>query len=369
MDRRRRRRTGVRGARGMFVFFHQNEVDGLQGGIERYLATLMAAAGPDGLLVTEATDRPEDRTRLSLRLPFAKGPKWIPFALAVLAKLGTIRRRLEAADRPVLEFSRPEYAVFAWALPGRRVFTIHGTGPGASEPAKRIVHDLACFFLPFVADRVQVVGRDDSGLSARVRHRLGTRLAHVDAWYDDRFRPTPLPKAGPTIVFYAGRIVEQKNPKLLFEIFRRGRARFGAEIEFRYFGADVAALREAGVADLVETTGMLGPDRLAAAIAECHMGLMCSHFGEGSPFIVVETLACGRGYVLSSLPTLTGAYAGNPGVRFAEDFAADTFLDRIAELRSALDENLDAATIAAAVADRSKPVATAALLDEYRALA
>ena len=36
-----------------------------------------------------------------------------------------------------------------------------------------------------------------------------------------------------------GRIVEQKNPKLLFEIFRRGKARFGDGIEFRYFGKDV----------------------------------------------------------------------------------------------------------------------------------
>jgi glycosyltransferase involved in cell wall biosynthesis len=352
----------------MFVFFHQNEVDGLQGGIERYLATLIAAAGDDGLLVTEATDRPADATRLTLHLPFARGPKWIPFALAVLADLARIRRRLKAAGRPILEFSRPEYAIFAWALPGVRIFTIHGTGPGRGERAKRIVHDLACFFLPLVADRVQVVGRDDSGLSTGVRRRLGARLAHVDAWYDDRFRPTPLPRGGPTVVFYAGRIVEQKNPKLLAEIIRRGKARFGEAIEFRYFGADVAALREAGVADLVDATGMLGPDRLAEAIAGCHMGLMCSHFGEGSPFIVVETLACGRGYVLSPLPTLTGAYAGNPGVRFADDFTADAFLDRIAELRRDLDAGLDAETIAASVAPRAEPVATAALLADYRAL-
>ena len=34
------------------VFFHQNEVLGAQGGIERYLATLLEQAGESGFLVT-----------------------------------------------------------------------------------------------------------------------------------------------------------------------------------------------------------------------------------------------------------------------------------------------------------------------------
>ncbi|TBW37589.1 glycosyltransferase [Siculibacillus lacustris] len=352
----------------MIVFFHQNEVDGAQGGIERYVATLLAASGDDGLLVTEASDRPADARRMALSLPRLPGPKWIPYALAVFARLGAIRRRLAATTAAVLEFSRPEYVVFAWALPGKRVFTIHGTGPGASEGAKRRIHDLACWFLPWVADRVQVVGRDDSGLSPSVRRRLGSRLAHVDAWYDDHFRAKPVPAGGPTVVFYAGRIVEQKNPELLFEIIRRGKARFGEAIEFRYFGKDGDRLVEAGVAPLVTFGGLLDAPGLAAAIAGCHMGLMCSHFGEGSPFIVVETLACGRPYVLSSLPTLTGAYGGNPGVRFVASFDADAFLDAIAALRADLDAGLDAATIADAVAPRAKSLATAALLADYRAL-
>jgi glycosyltransferase involved in cell wall biosynthesis len=351
----------------MFVFFHQNEVAGAQGGIERYLATLLEAAGDDGLLVTEASPTAAPN-RLALRLPRIPGPKWIPFVAAVLARLGVVRRRLRADPAAVLEFSRPEYVAFAWALPGRRVFTIHGTGPGRAERAKRWVHDLACFFLPLVAARVQVVGHDDSGLSAAVRRRLGDRLAHVDAWYDDHFRPAPLPTGGPTVVFYAGRIAPQKNPELLFAIFRRGRERFGDTIAFRYFGGDVDRIRDAGLDDLVASPGLLGPQALARAIGECHMGLMCSGFGEGSPFVVVETLACGRPYVLSSLPTLTGTYAGNPGIRFAADFAADTFLDRIVELRADLDAGLTPETIAAAVADRAKPIATARLLDAYRRL-
>ncbi len=353
----------------MFVFFHQNDPTDAQGGIERYVATLLAAAGPEAsLLVSETPARPAPN-RLGLRLPKMRGPKWIPFALAVFAALFRIRAALARAPRRVLEFSRPEYVVFAWAFPGAKVFTIHGTGPGPTEKAKRLVHDLACFFLPFVADRVQVIGRDDTGLSPAVIRRLGARLAHVDAWYDDVFAPRPRPETAKTVVFWAGRIVEQKNPKLMFEIVAEGKRRFGEAIEFRYYGGDVDRVHEAGLADRVTCSGLLDAKGLAAAIGACHMGLMCSHFGEGSPFIVVETLACGRPYVLSPLPTLTGAYGGNPGVRFAADYTADAFLEAILALRADLDAGLTPEAIAAAVASRAEPVATRALLAELDALA
>ena len=352
----------------MFAFFHQNDVTDAQGGIERYVDTLLAAAGDAALLVGEPSARPA-ANRLGLRLPRLPGPKWIPFALAVWANLATIRARLKTARVRTLEFSRPEYVIFAFALPGAKVFTIHGTGPGAGEWAKRVIHDVACWFLPFVADRVQVVGRDDSGLSEGVIRRLGPRLAHIDAWYDDRFTATPMPAGDETIVFYAGRIVEQKNPKLLFEIVRRGKERFGDGIEFRYFGKDTDEVEKAGVADRMTCTGLLDADGLARAIAGCHMGLMCSHFGEGSPFIIVETLACGRPYVLSALPTLTGAYGGNPAVRFAPAMTADAFLDTVAALKHDLDAGLDADAVRASVADRSKAAATRALLADLAALA
>lgn len=352
----------------MFVFFHQNDVTDAQGGIERYVDTLLRAAGDQGLLVGETPATPA-ANRFGLRLPRLPGPKWIPFALAVIAAVRSIRARLAAMPARVLEFSRPEYAVFAWMFPGAKVFTIHGTGPGAGETAKRLVHDAACRLLPRIADRVQVVGRDNGGLSPAVVARLGTRLAHIDAWYADRFSPRPLPTGDKTIVFYAGRIVEQKNPKLLFDIIAEGKRRFGDTIEFRYFGKDTDRIEDAGLADRVTCTGLLDAAGLTAAIGECHMGLMCSHFGEGSPFIVVETLACGRPYVLSTLPTLTGAYAGNPGVRFAEAFTADAFLVEIARLRADLDAGLTPETIAASVASRAEPVATRALLADLAALA
>ena len=352
----------------MLVHFHQNDVTDAQGGIERYIDTLLAAAGEGALLVSETPAQPA-ANRIGIALPKLPGPKWIPFALAVWGSLTAIRARLKAAGRVVAEYSRPEYVTFAWAMPGAKVFTIHGTGPGAGETAKRVIHDAACWLLPFVADRVQVVGRDDSGLSEGVVRRLGTRLAHVDAWFDDRFTVTPMPVSEKTIVFYAGRIVEQKNPKLLFEIFRRGKERFGEAIEFRYFGKDVDRLEEAGVAGLVTCTGLLTAQQLAEEIGKCHMGLMCSHFGEGSPFIIAETLACGRPYVLSALPTLTGAYAGNPGVRFSPDMTADGFLDTIMGLKRDIDGGMDAGAVRAAIAHRAKDVATRALISELDALA
>lgn len=353
----------------LYAFFHQNDVTDAQGGIERYVDTLLAAAGEEALLVSEPPARPA-KNRLALSLPRLKGPKWIPFALAVWGRVGEIRARLKQAGKRVLEFSRPEYVTFAWAFPGAKVFTIHGTGPGAGEKAKRAIHDAACWALPLVADRVQVVGRDDSGLSASVIRRLGPRLAHIDAWYDDRFTATPLPTSDKTIVFYAGRIVEQKNPKLLFEIIREGKKRFGDRIEFRYFGKDVEEIEKAGLTDLVRCTGLLDAAGLTAAIAECHMGLMCSHFGEGSPFIIVETLACGRPYVLSPLPTLTGAYGDNPYARFTKDWSADAFLETIAAVKADVDAgHIAAEAVRASVAHRAKPVATRALLAELAHIA
>ncbi|MCE1236275.1 MAG: glycosyltransferase [Hyphomicrobiales bacterium] len=353
----------------LYACFHQNDVTDAQGGIERYVDTLLSAAGDDALLVSEPPARP-NRKVFGLRLPKLPGPKWIPFALAVWREFATIRARLKAAQARALEFSRPEYVVFAWLFPGAKVFTIHGTGPGATEKAKRAIHDAACFFLPFVADRVQVVGRDDAGLSAAVIRRLGPRLAHVDAWYADRFTATPLPRSQKTIVFYAGRIVEQKNPKLLFEIIREGKRRHGAALEFRYFGKDVEEIEKAGLADLVVCTGLLDAKALTRAIAECHMGLMCSHFGEGSPFIVVETLACGRPYVLAPLPTLTGAYGDNPYARFTGGWTADAFLEAIATLKSDIDAGrVEAEAVRASVAARAEPVATRALLDDLAKIA
>lgn len=363
------RPTGTRDRSVLYAFFHQNDVADAQGGIERYVDTLLAAAGDEALLVGEPSVRPSRRV-LGLRLPKLPGPKWIPFALAVWAHAIAIRKRLRAEARRVLEFSRPEYVVFSWLFPGAKVFTIHGTGPGATERAKRAIHDAACWFLPFLADRVQVVGRDDAGLSPSVVRRLGPRLAHVDAWYDDRFTATPLPKSDVTIVFYAGRIVEQKNPKLLFEIVREGRRRFGDRIEFRYFGKDVEEIEKAGLSDLVACTGLLDAAGLTRAIGACHMGLMCSHFGEGSPFIVVEALACGRPYVLSALPTLTGAYGDNPNARFAAGWTAEAFLDAIATLKADIDAGrVDAEAVRASVADRAKPVATRALLEDLASIA
>ncbi len=353
----------------LYACFHQNDPTDAQGGVERYVDTLLAAAGEDSLLVCEPSRAPAPN-RLGLPLAKMPGPKWIPFVLAVWSRIAEIRARLKAAPKRVLEFSRPEYVAFAWALPGAKVFTIHGTGPGAGERAKRAIHDAACAMLPFVADRVQVVGRDDSGLSARVIRRLGPRLAHVDAWWDDRFTATPLPRSEKTIVFYAGRIVEQKNPKLLFEIIREGKRRFGEAIEFRYFGKDVEEIEKAGLSRLVTCTGLLDAAGLTRAIGECHMGLMCSHFGEGSPFVVVETLACGRPYVLSPLPTLTGAYGGNPYARFTAGWTAQAFLDEIVAVKADVDAGrIVAEAVRASVAARAKPVATRALLAELAAIA
>jgi glycosyltransferase involved in cell wall biosynthesis len=338
----------------MIAFFHQNEVAEAQGGIERYLSTLLEGAKGGAILVTEADGslRP-DRLTVPLIGP-AKLPKWIRFIAGVLARARTLRRELRARGVAAMELSRPEYALFSWLFPGRKVFTFHGMGPNRHHRVQRLVHDLACWLLPLTADAIQIIGRDASALPGPIRRYFAGRIVHVDAWFDRRFAPSPAPPLSerPFTVFYAGRLNEQKNPRLIFEIMRRG-GELPFPVAFRYFGADADVLREAGLAQSVEATGLLDAAGLSAAIASCHAGMLCS-IAEGSPFIVVETLACGRSFLASPLPGLIETYRGNPGVVFAERIDADAFLAALTELHAQWARGLDPAGLAASVAHRSQ---------------
>jgi glycosyltransferase involved in cell wall biosynthesis len=338
----------------MIAFFHQNEVAGAQGGIERYLSTLLDGAEGGAILVTEAKESVEPR-RLAVPLVGpGKLPKWLRYVAGVLTQARRLRRGLAAQGVTAMELSRPEYALFSWLFPGRKVFTFHGMGPNRHHRGQRLVHDLACWLLPLTADEIQIIGRDASALPGPIRRLFAGRIVHVDAWFDRRFAPSPAPSLSerPFTVFYAGRLNEQKNPALIFEIMRR-RGELPFPVAFRYFGADIDVLRQAGLAESVEASGLLDAAGLSAAIAGCHAGMLCS-IAEGSPFIVVETLACGRSFLASPLPGLMETYRGNPGVVFARRIDADAFLDALSELHARWESGLDPAELAASVAHRSQ---------------
>lgn len=352
------------------AFFHQNDVFGAEGGgVERYIATLVTRVPGRAALVCPPITG-DARRHFATPRGFARLPRWIAFMLGVVMQMRAIRAFLRDNDVGVLEFSRPEYALIACLFAGRRVFTIHGTGPVRHDHARYLIHYACCFLLPLLADRVQIVGRDRGGLPRLVARALKARLTHVDAWHDDRFRPAPLAESGgPLKVFYAGRVAAQKNPELLFALIRAAAAQ-GGEFEFHYFGADYARFGEAGLAHAIVDHGFLQPEALAQAIADCHVGVMCSGWGEGSPFIIVEALACGRPFVLPPLPTLTQTYAGFPGVAFAARYDVAAFLDALRALREDLrSRRLTPQNIAARVADRAQSRAALALLEQLESLA
>ena len=349
------------------VFFHQNEVLGAQGGIERYLATLLEQAGESGFLVTGTSSGGDVRaagSRFGVPLPLQKiAPRWLSYALGVMLSSRRVRRAIDRLRPHTLEFSRPHYVVFSWVFRGTKVFTVHGTGPPRSERANYWIHYISCLLLPFAADVVQIVGRDHSGLPSLTARSMAKRLRYVDAWYDEVFRVAPFRNpAGPLRVFFAGRLAPMKNPELLFKIIETASQRLDRRFEFQYFGADEdkipVSLRRTFI-----SSGLLNVEQLANAITDCHAGLLCSGYGEGSPFIVVEALACGRGFVLPPLPGLVEAYQNYRGIVFASTHSVDAFIDALVRMDEAIKGGLTPQLIAQDVSNRSATVMARQILD------
>lgn len=355
------------------AFFHQNDVFETQGGIERYVATIFEGAPERVALVSAGGSRKSTRLFELDVNPSTGAPRWVQFLRAVFERRKAISAFLRENNVQVLEFSRPEYIFLGLLFPGKRAVTIHGTGPGPGNRLHWLLHHACCLLLPLLADRVQIVGRDPSGVPGIARRLLGEKIAFFDAWYDESFAPaplSPLERTEPLRVFYAGRIAPQKNPKLLFEIIRESARRAPGDFEFHYFGADFDAIVREGLADLVVDHGFLGPQALAEAMRSCHLGLMCSAFGEGSPYVVVEGLACGRPYILPTLPTLRAAYHGNSGVRFVERYSAQEYLAAMGAVRAEmLAGDIDPMKIASEMTPRARSHAVPRLVDDLMKLA
>ncbi len=337
------------------AFFHQNEVIGAQGGIQRYIATLMDQGGKKCFLVTEDVPGRNDQ-RLRLHLPVIRGiPKWIRFTWTIWNNVSEIRSFLRQNEISVLEFSRPEYAIFAFLFPGKKVFTFHGTGPINTELAQKAVTFVFSWLVLFQADSVQIVGPDARALPWIAQKLLKKKISFIDAWFDDCFSPSPFPDTAERIrVFYAGRLHPQKNPELLFAIAGELHKKYGEMIEFNYFGADGSCIPPELYGKALIDRGLQTAPDLAKAIAQCHFGVLTS-FYEGSPFIVVEGLACGRGYVLPPVLGLLRTYSSHRGVFFSKEYTVSSFIEKIETLIRQIRENgLDPMTVAQGVKYRSK---------------
>lgn len=350
-------------------FFHQNEVTGAQGGVERYLSTLLQEGDGRCFLVAEKTAASgNSHFGVSFAGP-KKLPRWMRFVVGVWENIAPIRAWLRANNIVALELSRPEYVLFAPFFEGRKTFAMHGTGPRAGEIGKFIPHYLSCLMLPLFADRIRIIGRDASGLPWLVRKLMRSRIVFADAWYDDCFKPAPFPDLrGPIKIFYAGRLDAMKNPDLIFAVAQAFAQDADLKAEFFYFGADGAKIPPHLRGAVIRDKGLLAAPQLARAISGCHIGILCSGYGEGSPFIVVETLACGRGYILPPLPGLIDAYRAQPGISFVPDYAVESYVAAVKELATRMRcGELTYDAIAKSVASRMRSTMVRAIIENLLA--
>jgi glycosyltransferase involved in cell wall biosynthesis len=330
------------------AFFHQNEPYGIQGGVERYLSTVLKGNPGNSILVTEAgsVQRPQ---RITIRIPTNSGlPKGMRYLFGLFKERDRVKKALSTNNITALEFSRPELALFACLLDGRKTFTIHGLGPPKKEFLTYLIYYLSCFALPYMADLVQVFGRDTGGVPSFVVKQLGNRIKYIDAWYDDVFTLADMPPIEDMIkISIGGRLAPQKNPSLLFDIIRAIKQDRTCNVEFRYHGSDGHVIKAAGLENVIHCRGLLTLEELAREISVCHAGILCSAYGEGSPFTIVESLACGRPFIAPPLRTLKAVYADTPGVIFAADWTVGSYLAAIRDLQKRLLSGLTAQSVRA----------------------
>lgn len=333
----------------MLAFFHQNLVVGEQGGVERYLATMLRYGANRCLLIlgSEAGSGRDGRViYVALRGPSFL-PRWLRFALGIVHDRKRLQEILFDEGVKLIEYSRPELLLVAHFFKGTRVVTMHGTGPQRGDTGKYLVHYASSLLIPKRADRIQIVGRDLSALSPSLHKRVNSRIVSVDAWFDGVFQSFPFPLSPPLRVFYAGRIAPQKNPDLLAKIMVEAKRKYTSRISFVYLGSDYSELEKRGCADIVDDLGLQSAAEVSAIISSCHAGLLCSAFGEGSPFIIAETLACGRLFVASPLPTIIATYSEAVGVILAKDWSLDAFMAAL----DACFDMLELSDLAALIAD------------------
>ena len=127
---------------------------------------------------------------------------------------------------------------------------------------------------------------------AAARHALGTAF--------------DVPQTGPWLLF-CGRLDRQKDPALLVATFARARRLPGLADAHLVMVGDGPLMAEtrraahsAGVADAVHFAGNVDHDRLPQVMAAANVLLLTSDY-EGTPFVVLEALACGLPVVSTSV--------------------------------------------------------------------
>lgn len=147
-------------------------------------------------------------------------------------------------------------------------------------------------------------------ITERLRQTYARHAGKIDTlwtWVNTNiFRPLPLPEpVDPFRIVFIGRLDEFKQPRLMFKVIARLRAKFGGGVEFHYIGtSDPARFTEfAAIEDITVRHGFQDAKGVARIVGNAHAGILTSEF-EGMPRCVLETLAIGRPVVAVHLPQL-----------------------------------------------------------------
>jgi glycosyltransferase involved in cell wall biosynthesis len=353
----------------MIGLFHQHNVD-RQGGIERYVNTLLTVKHGGSSLFTLGDERSTADRVFIKSFGSDKLPAWLRYSLGCILSFKQIRRELRTRSIDVIELSRPEYVFFAWLLPGVKVLTIHGTGPTKRRRVTYFIHALSTILCAMLVRRIQVVGFDESGVPRFTRYFHSKKIVNVHAWYDDAFEFERMPALAEDRlrVLYAGRLGEQKDPALFAAIVKEI-SRLNLPVSISYCGSDQHVIQEYGIEHLISDFGLLDAGSLARLMQSSHCLIMTSSHGEGSPFVIIEALACGRYVVLPDLLTLKLAYAKTPGVIMVAERSAKAFIAALERVRSEVRKGASGEKISSAVAGRSKERMALSLLAALEDLA
>jgi glycosyltransferase involved in cell wall biosynthesis len=232
------------------------------------------------------------------------------FVLGGLRHLGALRAltrgRAVSADLP-----RVEFAILPWLLGIPFALTLHSDLFEIKKTASLLRHFgrlkrwSEAFAFKF-AQRLYAVSAPIAAGLARIGPEIAAKTRNLNVPVDTKvFFATPIPPVEPVFrVVYAGRFEAVKDPALMFRTIELLSAARPGGVEFHLIGLDDPTLYPefSAIAAITTRHGGQNSEGVARIIADAHCGLMTSHT-EGLPCFLLETLASGRPFVGTKLPS------------------------------------------------------------------
>ncbi|MCA0399968.1 MAG: glycosyltransferase [Proteobacteria bacterium] len=266
------------------------------------------------------------------------------FVLGGLRHLGALRHLIRGREASV-DLPRVEFALLPWLLGIPYILGIHadlGKVGATDSLLKRygLLKRASEAFALRKAAHVFAVNPDITAALLREYPALAGRIETLPVPVDTAiFRPTPFSSSSPCRIVYAGRLDEVKDPELMFAALAALERQRPGEVAFHLVGSADPG-RFAGFAAIERFTirhGAKNAGEIATILRDSHCALMTSH-SEGLPCFLLETLASGRAFVATDLPTfrpfvkpeLSGALVARKETREASAEALAGALEQVA---------------------------------------